>query len=128
MNLTALRQGIGQLSASDGEFCGAIVRGDGGSLSAIATPNESRRPENSYFISAAVVLKLEQQYDVVGFYHSHPSGGCVPSSTDVEFALPGYIYVIAAADCCRAWKLREDRSGFDELEISDYDQDSRRAP
>ncbi|HUP89436.1 MAG TPA: Mov34/MPN/PAD-1 family protein [Longimicrobiales bacterium] len=128
MNLVELRQSIGQLSGSDREVCGAIVRGFGDSLLPIAVPNQSRQPEDSYFIPAATVLELELNYDVVGFYHSHPSGGCVPSDSDVEFALPGYIYVITAVDCCRAWRLREDRSGFDELEISDYDQDSGRAP
>ena len=53
--------------------------------------------------------------DVVGFYHSHPRGAAVPSRFDLEHAVPGYIHLIVAGTEARAWRLRHDRSGFDEV-------------
>lgn len=55
--------------------------------------------------------------DVVGFYHSHPSGAARPSETDRALAWPWYAYVIVAvrdgeARETMAWRLADDRSGF----------------
>ncbi len=64
--------------------------------------------------SAARELAME----IVGVFHTHPDHPSIPSSHDLEFALPNFIYVIASicqgklADL-QAWKLREDRSQFD---------------
>lgn len=62
--------------------------------------------------------------DLVGVFHSHPDHPAQPSEFDREHALPNFSYLITsvrggrAADT-RAWRLRDDRTAFDEdgLEI-----------
>jgi proteasome lid subunit RPN8/RPN11 len=66
--------------------------------------NVSKHPRTEYFMDPEEQLELidaieEQGDDVVGFYHSHPAGPTVPSTTDEARATwPGYSYVIAAFD------------------------------
>jgi proteasome lid subunit RPN8/RPN11 len=83
--------------------------------------NRSRR----FLIPAASVLRAEREaeaagLDVVGFHHSHPDQAAEPSGYDLEHAWPWYVYVIIGvrdgiAELPRAWRMRDDRSGFDEL-------------
>lgn len=40
----------------------------------------------------------DEGLEVVGYYHSHPTGGPTPSGTDVEMAWPGYVYLIVGFD------------------------------
>jgi proteasome lid subunit RPN8/RPN11 len=63
-----------------------------------------------------------RRLDVVGFYHSHPDHAAEPSAFDREHAWPWYAYVIVPVydghpRTPRAWRLADDRSHFDELEI-----------
>lgn len=56
--------------------------------------------------------------ELVGVFHSHPDHPSRPSRSDLEFALPNFIYIIAAIHRrqlanVRAWQLREDRSQFE---------------
>jgi proteasome lid subunit RPN8/RPN11 len=56
--------------------------------------------------------------ELVGVFHSHPDHPSRPSSSDLEFALPNFIYIIAAVyrrtlASMQAWQLREDRSQFE---------------
>ena len=56
---------------------------------------------------------------LLGFYHSHPDHPAEPSAFDLEHAWPNLSYVIVSvaggrAGAVRSWKLRADRSGFDE--------------
>jgi cysteine synthase B len=56
---------------------------------------------------------------LVGFYHSHPDHPAVPSAFDLEHAWPNLSYVIVSvregqAAEVRSWRLRPDRSAFDE--------------
>src|SRR5262249_54021474 len=57
--------------------------------------------------------------DLVGFYHSHPDHPAEPSQYDLDHAWPNFSYVIVSvqggdpADL-RSWRLRPDRSAFDE--------------
>jgi proteasome lid subunit RPN8/RPN11 len=80
-----------------------------------------------YRIEPEQVLFAEREarrrgLDIVGFYHSHPDHPAVPSDFDREQAWPWYVYVIVPvtagrAGRARAWLLREDRSGFEEIEL-----------
>jgi proteasome lid subunit RPN8/RPN11 len=60
---------------------------------------------------------------LVGYYHSHPSSPAIPSKYDRDHALPNFVYIITAVytgpKCLeqRAWRLRDDRSQFDEDEL-----------
>ena len=56
---------------------------------------------------------------LLGFYHSHPDHPAEPSAFDLEHAWPNLSYVIVSvaggrAGVMRSWRLRADRSGFDE--------------
>jgi proteasome lid subunit RPN8/RPN11 len=109
------------------ECCGALV-----GLSeprqlevraAIPLLNEERAVDR-YSIDARVVLHLERQaaaagVRLLGFYHSHPLGSAAPSPVDVEFACPGFLYLIIQPHhgSLRGWRLRDDRLGFTELPL-----------
>lgn len=61
--------------------------------------------------------------DVVGNYHSHPDHPAVPSQFDLEHAWPTWSYIIVSvsagrAEDVRSWEMANDRSRFDEEEIS----------
>jgi len=61
--------------------------------------------------------------DLVGFYHSHPDHPAQPSQYDLDHAWPNFSYVIVAvadgaAGDLRSWRLRPDRSAFEEESIS----------
>ncbi|CAN5724964.1 hypothetical protein BH23GEM9_BH23GEM9_13100 [soil metagenome] len=78
-----------------------------------------------YLIEADTVLRLERHATatgrhVVGFYHSHPCGSAEPSDTDLDLASPGYVYVIvqSSSGAVRGWRLRDDRAGFDEQQLT----------
>jgi proteasome lid subunit RPN8/RPN11 len=64
--------------------------------------NAAAAPETRYEIDPAEELELLERVDdagldVVGFYHSHPSGPLAPSETDAELAAwPRYSYVIVS--------------------------------
>jgi len=77
----------------------------------------------SYQISSTDWLSGERQarhlaLELIGVFHSHPDHPSQPSSTDLECALPNFIYIIAAIyqqtlAGVQAWQLREDRSQFE---------------
>lgn len=61
--------------------------------------------------------------DVVGNYHSHPDHPAAPSQFDLDHAWPTWSYIIVSvgtgeAGDVRSWEMREDRSRFDEEDIS----------
>lgn len=112
-----------QARASDREVCGALVGDARAVLDAWPLLNHSPRSEVSFFIPAKEVLRVEKEAEasglhVVGFYHSHPRGSAKPSPSDLEQAVPGYIYLIVAGSDVRAWQLCDDRVAFNEVEIS----------
>jgi proteasome lid subunit RPN8/RPN11 len=73
-------------------------------------------------------IRLEDEADekgltLVGYYHSHPDSPAVPSIYDRDHALPNFTYIITAvmsgnAAGMRVWRLRADRSQFDEGVLS----------
>jgi desampylase len=110
------------------EACGALTghAGDGAVhlVEAVAVRNEAARPGSRFLISGAVVARLERRArtagrTLLGFYHSHPRGGCAPSDRDRADAFPVFLYVIvdAVTHEAGAWRLRRDRSGFDPLPL-----------
>lgn len=61
--------------------------------------------------------------DLIGFYHSHPDNPASPSTYDLQHAWPNLSYVIIGVEGsrpgeARSWRLRADRSAFDEERIS----------
>lgn len=114
---------VADARASETEICGALIGSDH-VIEMVPLTNESPRAHDAFFISAAEVLRVEREAEasgwmVMGFYHSHPKSDAVPSATDILHAVPGYHYWIAArSGAVRAWRLRDDRSGFDEVDIA----------
>jgi proteasome lid subunit RPN8/RPN11 len=61
--------------------------------------------------------------DLIGVFHSHPDCPNVPSEYDREWAQPFFSYIISRVDkgktvSHRSWRLVEDRSTYEEEEIS----------
>jgi proteasome lid subunit RPN8/RPN11 len=62
----------------------------------------------------------EQELGVLGYYHSHPDWPAIPSQTDLEWAHPGFAYLIASVSAAgplqtQVWLLQNsenDRKGF----------------
>jgi len=79
-----------------------------------------------FLITPQQYMKLERDADtagqvLIGFYHSHPNAPARPSEFDRDHALPWHSYLIAsirdgAYDVMTNWQLKDDRSGYDEIE------------
>ena len=65
----------------------------------------------------------ERGLEIVGFYHSHPDHPAEPSAFDLAHAWPNLSYAIVSIRGgvpreLRSWRLRADRSGYDEESIT----------
>jgi proteasome lid subunit RPN8/RPN11 len=111
------------------ECCGALIGRDAEVTSTVALPNiTDEGPRRRFRVSDLDYLRVERAADaagaeLLGFYHSHPDHPARPSQYDLDHALPNFSYVIVsvlagAADDMRSWKLRDDRSAFDEEALS----------
>lgn len=93
----------------------------------IANGEEPMRRRAAYLLSPGAFRRVEAQaraegLDIVGVFHSHPDHPARPSSADLEAAWPGWVYVIVPIELGRAgtplaWRLRGDRSGFDQVPL-----------
>lgn len=113
------------------EGCGFLIGPEPGQVTEAWTAiNQHEGDKGSRFMIdpahlIVVQRKLEKgDDDLVGFFHSHPGGPPEPSETDLENAWPGYLYLIQDGRDgdpgeVRGWRLREDRSGFDPVEIEE---------
>lgn len=83
---------------------------------------------NRVLISPKDVLRAERyarskKLDVIGYYHSHPDHPARPSQFDLDHALPVWTYIIVSVEGgkavdVRAWEMENDRSKFNEEEIT----------
>lgn len=90
------------------EICGVLGGEFGPDHSVVESVHEARnvadRPEIRYVIDPAEQLEIMERIeaagrDVVGFYHSHPSGPSGPSATDASRATwPNRSYVIVTVE------------------------------
>ena len=109
------------------ECCGAIAGPVDGQKRAVRLyPMANRRTDDPhrYLIEAEQLRSVERDarannWEILGFYHSHPDHPAEPSAFDLEHAWPNLSYVIVSvrqgrADVARSWRLRSDRSQFDE--------------
>jgi len=68
----------------------------------------------------AELAAARQGMDVIGVFHSHPDHPAQPSQWDLAWATwPNFAYLITSVEQgqarrTRAWRLREDRSAFEE--------------
>jgi proteasome lid subunit RPN8/RPN11 len=111
------------------ECCGALLgqESEGRRLVSSVLPIDNVVDENAarrYLINPEGLLKAEktarqQGVDVIGIYHSHPDHPSQASEFDREHAWPNWSYVILSvregvARQLQSWRLRDDRSQFDE--------------
>ena len=83
----------------------------------ICGENKSAVKEKAFFMSPYdyknAELEAEKKgYALVGIYHSHPNGEAVPSTTDSNFALPCFSYLIVSVHqqkltSVKCWRLNE---------------------
>ena len=116
----------GQSSESDGDAQPDRV------TDVYRTENVAESPRTRYRIDPerqlAVLERIDAEgLDVVGFYHSHPTGPAEPSETDTARATwRGYAYVIwtpTADPALGAWRWRGSSTGFEQesLRVADCD-------
>lgn len=109
------------------EVCGVLggTYDAGTSRVEVARPatNVADRPEVRYYIDPAEQLELIDELedggdDVVGFYHSHPTGPTNPSATDAARATwPARSYLIVALDghpFVGSWRWNGDDERFEQ--------------
>ncbi len=116
------------------ECCGAMLgrdRDDGirevTGIIEVANTKDAER-QRRYIIDPRDLLAAEkaaraQGVDVVGIYHSHPNHPSRASEFDRDHAMPFWSYVIVSvmqgkAGAMQSWRLREDRSAFDEEHLA----------
>jgi proteasome lid subunit RPN8/RPN11 len=111
------------------ECCGALIGKDGVVTEAFPLPNTTEEgPRRRFLIRPQDYRDAERRAaasgaELVGFYHSHPDHPARPSAYDLDHAWPFFAYVIVSVregepKEMYSWRLREDRSAFDEQHIA----------
>ena len=111
------------------ECCGALLERDGRTVEAFRLPNTTSAGARRRFRIGPSDYRLAEQRardlgaSLGGFYHSHPDHPARPSNNDLEQAWPNLTYVIVSVTSgspgeMTAWRLREDRSAFEKVELS----------
>jgi cysteine synthase B len=116
------------------ECCGALFGPRTGEISEAmpltnVTTGERRR---RFLVGADEYRAAERRAEttglaLLGFYHSHPDHPAEPSPFDLEHAWPNLSYVIVSitggrAAVMRSWRLRADRSQFEEETLTHDDR------
>ncbi len=108
------------------ECCGALIASGGTIVEAFPLPNTTTEGPRRRFLIGPNDYRLAEARaqarggTLAGFYHSHPDHPARPSETDLAQAWPNLTYIIVAVrdgrpEDLRFWRLREDRSGFEEI-------------
>lgn len=111
------------------ECCGALIGRDGRVAEAFALPNTTEEGPRRRFLvrpgdyRAAEAHATSRGGELLGFYHSHPDHPAQPSQYDLDHAWPFFSYVIISVRDgepkeLRSWRLRDDRSQFDEESVT----------
>jgi proteasome lid subunit RPN8/RPN11 len=108
------------------ECCGALIASGSTIVEAFPLPNTTAEGPRRRFLIGPNDYRLAEARaaarggTLAGFYHSHPDHPARPSETDLAQAWPNLTYIIVAVrdgrpEDLRSWRLREDRSGFEEI-------------
>ena len=112
------------------ECCGALIGRDGRVTATFALANTTEEgPRRRFLVRPDDYREAEKQArsaggDLLGFYHSHPDHPARPSQYDLDHAWPFFSYIIVsvragAPEDMTSWRLREDRSAFDQEDLTD---------
>ena len=110
--------GIRRISADAAprEACGLLFGSEDAVTDWQAVENVAEAPERRFEIEPAALfaaLRAERAGGprIIGYWHSHPSGGAMPSVTDGAMAEPdGKLWLIVAGDDVTLW--RAERAGL----------------
>ena len=116
------------------ECCGALIGRDGVVTETLALPNTTEEgPRRRFMVRPQDYREAERRAgelggELLGFYHSHPDHPARPSQYDLDHAWPFFSYVIVSvregvSGDMTSWRLREDRSAFDQEDLT-YEHDS----
>lgn len=103
------------------EACGLLLGRGGVIEEARPAANVHPDPLRHFEIDPAALIAAHRAAraggpDLIGYYHSHPTGHCAPSATDREQAAgDGRIWAIAARGAVGWW--RDAPSGFEALSL-----------
>lgn len=111
------------------ECCGALIGYKGTVVHAVALPNTTEEgPRRRFLVQPSDYREAERRAselggELLGFYHSHPDHPARPSQYDLDHAWPFFAYVILSVGAgvpgdMTSWRLRDDRSAFDEEPLS----------
>ena len=117
------------------ECCGALLGRDRAVQEAFPLPNTTEEgPRRRFLVRPDDYREAERRAselaaELVGFYHSHPDHLARPSQYDLDHAWPFFSYVILSVQAgvpadITSWRLRDDRSAFDEETLTYGKQDS----
>lgn len=106
------------------ECCGALIARGGDVVYALRLPNTTAAGARRRFRIGPADYRAAEQHArdidgvLAGFYHSHPDSPARPSRHDLQQAWPNFVYAIITVDRgepgeMTAWRLRDDRSGFE---------------
>ena len=121
------------------ECCGALIGQDGVVARTYALPNTTEEgPRTRFLVRPQDYRDAERQAsagggELLGFYHSHPDHPARPSQYDLDHAWPFFSYVIVAVragtpEDMTSWRLREDRSAFEQESLTHAEHDSHSNP
>jgi proteasome lid subunit RPN8/RPN11 len=88
--------------AGGAECCGLLAGRDAAITRILPARNAAERPESEYEIAPEELFRLMREIrgaglEMLGIYHSHPSGGNSPSASDIERAFyPEAAYFIVS--------------------------------
>lgn len=91
-------------ATSDREVCGVLIGRRAPQLvleRVVTAQNVHPTPQHHFLLDAATLLRADHLaraagLEIIGFYHSHPNGLVLPSSSDRRAAWPGYLVLIVA--------------------------------
>jgi desampylase len=102
------------------EACGILTGAHNRITAVIPAANIHRTPETHFEIEPQALIDAHRAAratgapQVIGYYHSHPSGPPEPSATDqADAARDGRIWAIVAGDEVRLW--RDGPDGFEPI-------------
>lgn len=98
------------------EICGILAgSADGAVRRIVSVPNVAEQPDVTYYMDEETLVQTMSELqasdlELLGFYHSHPKGRALPSSTDIRSAsYPAAAYVIIGMGVqppeIAAWKI-----------------------
>jgi desampylase len=103
------------------EVCGLLLGQEGHVATALRTINVADDPTRQFEIDPGALIAAHRAArsggaQLLGSYHSHPSGSAEPSSIDLAYAAAdGRLWLIVAGDEVRAWVAGPD--GFRPLQL-----------